>query len=178
MLFGREESKSGQVTKLRIVLHKTEKLPWAWFAQRDKEFVYETKDPKILALAERFLSTPFRSVANSVVTDIRPGDYYLGKVEVTCTKQRFFIGISTNGFSLNSDICVPRNTLYSWGLAKLIDDALVRDTKKPLPKAMMERLSGQALIEAQKFEYERAYPNTKNANSGEPQSPPSADHLR
>jgi len=164
-----DESKSGQITKLRIVLYKTGKLPMAEFAERNEEFVYETKDPKDLRLVERFLSTPLRAVAHRGIATISPLDYSLGKVEVTCTKGRFYLSISTYGFNLNSDICVPQNLLFSWGLAKLIDHALVCDTKKHLHAAVIQHLSGEATIDDNRFYFDQAYPQSKNdINGGKP----------
>ena len=171
-----EDSKSGHITKLRIVLYKTDGVPWARYVKRDKEFVYETEDPKVLRLAEFFLTNPLRRVANDGGVFLGPGKCDgLGKVELKCTKQSFYLGIANHGFSMDSDILVPQNEVYSWGLAKLIDDALMHDTKEHLPEVMMKSLSGEASIEGQKYQYRNAYPSTKNANSGQPQSPPSAN---
>ena len=65
LYYSREESKYGKITKLKIVLEKTGRLPMDKLSERDKEFVYETKDPKILALTESFLGSSTRCVAFS-----------------------------------------------------------------------------------------------------------------
>jgi hypothetical protein len=161
-----------RITKLRIVLDKMDALPWAQWARRDKEFVYETKDAKVLHLAETFLTTPLRIARPDGTTLIGPGDYCLGKVEVTTTEGTFFVGIFARGFSLESTIPLQQNTFFSWGLAKLIDDALFHERKEHLREGMFNALSGQTSIDSQKYRYEKAYPKTPggsgNANPSKP----------
>lgn len=146
-----------RITKLKFVLFKMDALPWARWARRDKEFVHETKDPKVLQLAEDFLTTPLRIAKVDGSTLIGPGDYYLGKVEVTTTEGAFFVGVFARGFSLESTIPVQQNTFFSWGLAKLIDDALFHERKEHLRDVMFDALSGQGSIDSHKYRYEEVY---------------------
>jgi hypothetical protein len=144
-----------RITKLKIILDKAEALPLAQWVRRDKEFVAETNDPDTVHLAERFLTAPLRlAVADGFGSVGGPGTYYIGKVEVTTTKESYYVGICTIGFTLNSEIPLDDRVFFSWGLAKLIDDMLVEQTKEHLPERLFERLSGKTQSDGDKRFYE------------------------
>ena len=128
-------------------------MPWAKWARREKEFVYETTDKDKLAMAERFLTHPLR-VANEVPSVSGPGNYCVGRVEVTTSKSNFIAGISTSGFLMDTEIPMSRNAFFTWGLAKLMDEALFQQTKEHLPAELMSHLSGQNCIDYEKSIYE------------------------
>jgi hypothetical protein len=146
-------SRDRRITKVKIVLEKKPAVPMAPEIRREEPFAIETSDPKIMHLLTDFLETSVRSVMPEGF-DRQGINYDLGYMVITTTKDEFLIGIHTNAFTFQSKDYVYYRAMYSWGLAKVVDDLVYQGTKKHLPGSVMESLSGEYNIKGAKSFYE------------------------
>ena len=105
-------------------------------------------------MVERFLTAPLRAAVPNGFATFSSGADCVGRVEITKTRESFFVGVCTSGFTLNTESDFQDRVFFSWGLAKLVDDMLFQTRKEHLPGKLFDHLSGQLRSEADKRRYE------------------------
>jgi hypothetical protein len=125
-----------------------------------KPLDFESKDALVLRTIE--YTAHASSAVRPAVSDLRTpygsgaDGAYLGIMKLDTADGPLIIGVSRIGFFLGVWDGSVRQTFFSWGLAKQVDDLLFNATGKHLEAEHFEALSGEERIKVGKKAYEDA----------------------
>ena len=149
------------ILQLKFVMYKIDHQGrQSLFLPRERKDGFElvTKDPTVLAMAESFCRCPGESGWATIVNTSRRTCLYV--TPWAALKSQPVVGSSTLGsprVALPWDVKHPsiKNLFYGWGLAKMLDDLLIKHKQPGLGTAVFEKLSGESRIQSEKETYKR-----------------------
>jgi hypothetical protein len=170
-LLHQQEKLGRSLVKLRIVMFQYRREgvgpmldPYA-YVRRENRCEVETADPVLLSALPEFLSWSVRSTSPRTPENDEPVGELVGELHLVTREGGFMIGISNMGFTVNSRRPTWGNQFESWGVAKIIDDALIAAGEPGLHPRFIQRLSplGRVELEKRVLERLRGQPSTSGS---------------
>ncbi|NQU24104.1 MAG: hypothetical protein HQ567_22705 [Candidatus Nealsonbacteria bacterium] len=150
-----------EIREVRVVFYKEEQIPFTLHKRQPllvangEGFDAVIRDPVQLRLIAKSLQ--FQLCIACAPTSMWGGvDLTLGAVHVIAPPRHVLIGITTAGFVLGTRHYVTPRTFFSWGLAKTLDEALVKQGKPRMSASVFDNLSGEMRVRRAKAMYEHS----------------------